>query len=119
MTSKVFVSYVFTDRKLAETAKRELEKRGHVSEDTEFSDEHEIAFGEDIRQHLKSEIEASDALVVVLTDEAASSQWINYEVGLADALGKRIIVVTGKEPKDQRLLANLATYQQIKLEDAG
>jgi hypothetical protein len=119
MTSKVFVSYALKDRKLAEAAKKELEKRGHVSDDTVFVDVQDVPVGEDIRQFLKSKIEASDALVVVLTDAAASSQWINYEVGLADALGKRIIVVTGKEPKDQRLLANLSSYQTLKLGDAG
>jgi len=117
MTSRIFISYASGERKLAEAAMRQLERGGHLPSDTVFFDVQNIPAGADIRQLLKSKIEASDALVVVLTAAAAVSHWINYEVGLADALGKRIIVVTDKGPEDQRLLANLSSYQTVPLDE--
>jgi len=116
MTTKVFVSYAATDKALAETAKHELATKGHVPSDTVFFDVQEITAGENIRQRLRSEIEAADAVVLVMTEQAETSQWINYEAGLADALGKKILVVGAKTTGKTGLLASLADYQRIEID---
>ena len=51
-----------------------------------------------------------------MSEHAEESQWINYEAGLADALGKKILVVATKGSGETALLANLADYQQIEIE---
>ena len=116
MTTKVFVSYAYQDKELAENAKHELATKGHLPADTVFFDVQDISDGESIRQKLRSEIGEADAVVLVMSEHAEESQWINYEAGLADALGKKILVVATKGSGETALLANLADYQQIEIE---
>ena len=116
MAIKVFISYAYQDKELAENVKHELATGGHLPVDTVFFDAQDIAVGEDIRQRLRLEIGAADAVVLVMSKNAEASQWINYEAGLADALGKKILVVGTKEAGETPLLANLADYQQIEIE---
>ena len=69
MAIKVFVSYAYQDKELAENAKHELATRGHLPVDTVFFDAQDIAAGEDIRQRLRSEIGAADAVVLVMVQK--------------------------------------------------
>lgn len=119
MTTKVFLSYASQDKQLAESAKRELEGRGYVPEDTVFFDASDISVGEDIRARLKSEMEESATVVLVVSNSAASSERMNYEAGLADALGKKILIVSAKGAENSTLFGNLADYQRVDLDDAG
>lgn len=116
MAIRVFISYAYQDKELAENAKHELATKGYLPTDAEFLDMQDVSAGEDIRQRLRSEIGAADAVVLVLSEHAATSQWINYEAGLADALGKKILVVGAKGSEKNALLAHLADYQQIEIE---
>ena len=116
MATKVFVSYAYQDKELAENAKHELAARGHLPADTVFLDVGDISSGESIRQRLRSEIGAADAVVLVMSEHAEASQWINYEAGLADALGKKILVVATKGSGEIAWLTNLDEYQQIEIE---
>ena len=115
MKTNVFVSYAFQDKEFAETAKRMLAVLGHLPVDTVFLDAQDIPVGENIRERLKSQIQASDAVILVMTENSASSQWINYEAGLADALGKKILVVGKKGSGETALLAYLVEYQHVEL----
>ena len=119
MKRRVFISYAAADKALAEAAVRELGARGYLSEDNTIFTPQDMAVGEHIRQRLKSEIEAADMVIVVMSEEAARSQWVNYEVGMADALGKKILVVGRKGSGKSALLANLAEYQHVELEGSG
>jgi hypothetical protein len=47
----------------------------------------------DIRQEIKRSISQADVVVIVWTLAGAHSNWVNYEVGMADALNKRIVIV--------------------------
>ena len=116
MATKVFVSYAYQDKELAENAKHELATTGHLPADTVFFDMGNISAGESIRQQIRSEIESADAVVLVMSEHAEASQWINYEAGLADALGKKILVVATKGSGEIAWLANLDEYQQIEIE---
>ena len=116
MKTNVFVSYASQDKEFAETVKRKLADLEHLPADTVFLDAQDIPIGENIRERLKSQIRASDAVILVMTENSASSQWINYEAGLADALGKKILVVGKKGSGKTALLAYLAEYQHVELE---
>ena len=116
MAGKVFVSYVHQDREFAENVIHALAAKGHFAPGTVFSDLQHISAGEDVSRQVRSEIEAADAVVLVMSEHAATSPWINYEAGLADALGKKILVVGAKGSERTALLAKLADYQQIELE---
>lgn len=116
MATSVFISYAHQDKELAENVIHALSAKGHLAPDTVFFGVQDISAGEDIRQRIRSKIEAADAVVLVMSEHAATSQWINYEAGLADALGKKILVVGAKGLEKNALLAHLADYQQIELE---
>ena len=116
MAGKVFVSYVHQDREFAENAIHALAAKGHFAPDTVFSDLQHLSAEEDASRRVRSEIEAADAVVLVMSEHAATSPWINYEAGLADAFGKKILVVGAKDAEELPLLAKLAAYQQIELE---
>lgn len=117
MSVNVFISHVLQDREIVEKVKHALAAEGHVPADTVFSDAQEfLSPGEDIRRRLGSKIRAADVVVLVMSKHAAESQWLNYEVGLADAFGKKIFVVGGKDTEKSTWLAKLADYQKIELE---
>ena len=116
MTGKVFISYAHQDREFAENVMHALTAKGHFAPETVFSDLQHISAGEDTSRRVRSEIEAADAVVLVMSEHAATSPWINYEAGLADALGKKILVVGAKGVGEVALLAKLAAYQQIEIE---
>ena len=116
MAIRVFISYAYQDKELAENAKHELATKGYLPTDAEFLDMQDISAEEDVRQRLKSEIGAADAVVLVMSEHAEVSQWINYEAGLADALGKKIFVVGAKGSEKTALLTHLADHQQIEIE---
>lgn len=115
MKNKVFFSYASQDKQFAESAKRELEVRGYFPEDVVFVDAQDIPMGGNIRDHLKSEMEESATVVLVVSKSATSSEWMNYEAGLADALGKNILVVGEEGAENDQLLASLADYQRVDL----
>ena len=116
MAGKVFVSYVHQDREFAENVIHALAAKGHFAPGTVFSDLQHLSAEEEVSRWVRSEIQASDTVVLVMSEHAATSPWINYEAGLADAFGKEILVVGAKDVGEAALLAKLAAYQQIEVE---
>jgi hypothetical protein len=95
MSKKIFISYSRQDRDkipealaiLREQALRGEEDLVLVDSSTEFE------AGDDIRSTIRQNIEKTDLVVVLWTESSATSSWVNYEAGMADALGKKIIVL--------------------------
>jgi predicted ABC-type transport system involved in lysophospholipase L1 biosynthesis ATPase subunit len=60
--------------------------------------------------------------VIIATENAMMSKWVNYEVGMAEALGKQIVVV-GKRGSDKSslpmYLKRLGDVQAVELEAEG
>lgn len=50
-------------------------------------------FGENIPGNIKKNIKTCDYFVVFLTKSGVASQWVNQEIGIAEAFGKKIIPV--------------------------
>lgn len=46
---------------------------------------------------------SSDEVIVLLTDNSADSPWVRYEMGVADALDKRLTPVVVNEGVEKRV----------------
>lgn len=84
-----FISYSRADRDFASQLARELGRRGTRG----FLDMQDISAGAEWSQSIKSAVEHSDAMIVILSPSATRSNYVMAEVGMAQALGKRIIPV--------------------------
>jgi hypothetical protein len=118
MKQKVFISYASQDRAFAEILKSRLgELLPEHAKNAEIYDvQSSFTVGEDIRKSIKNAMEASSTVVIVSSDAGDSSQWVNYEAGLADALGKHLVIV-GMKNVTRSVLWNrfrdIATFFEI------
>ncbi len=120
MSEKIFLSYSHTDRDFARRVEKRL-KDLLKSKDQEFSvidERRTISAGEDIRQSLKSAMDSATTVVFLASPDSAKSPWMNYEAGLADALGKRVVVVGQKGVGKTELLRSFPSkVQWVELDD--
>lgn len=122
MAERIFVSYSHEDRKYLDGLKEILQKHGVVEGDeVSIIDPFSGVFsaGEDIRESIKKEIQSASKVVIIYTSNSASSQWVNYEVGMADALNKPVIVVGTRGSGKTTLLSALKHIQLIEIDDKG
>ena len=78
----VFLSYSSVDRTLAEALAAALKEKGH-----EVRFDAGLEVGDEWRRDLLETLQASDALLVLLTEHSLESQFVTAEVGAARALG--------------------------------
>lgn len=106
MPEKVFLSYATPDRGFASLLKPRL--NGLLATEAEpvdlFDLESGAADGEDLRQGVRLAIGEASTVVVVTSPESETSDWVNYEVGLADAFEKRLVFVRRKGAGHSTLL---------------
>ena len=120
MAEKIFVSYSHKDKNYLEGLKEVLIEHGIVEGDeVSIIDPFSGVFstGEDIRESIKREIQSASKVVIIHTSNTNSSQWVNYEVGMADALGKPIIVVGTRGSGKTTLLSSLEHIQMIEVDE--
>lgn len=100
MIKRIFLSYPKNERLELDHLRKALEKNKITTREDEvvFVDPMSLKYspGENIREILKKEIESSSEVVVFVTKDYLSSQWMNYEIGMADALNKPITLVGEK-----------------------
>jgi nucleoside 2-deoxyribosyltransferase len=102
--AKVFVSYSNRDAAIAEkiaSALRGVQTPRKMSTFL-YGD---VKKGEDFRESIYTEIQTSDAiLVVAASPEAISNSWVSYEIGMAEGLDKPVILLTSNRysPSDFR-----------------
>lgn len=114
----IFLSYAIDDKSRIRKVIHELKSKGLVEADDTIIDSSEIFVpGSSLRGVLRQAIEAASKVVVVWSKAGAGSDWVNYEAGMADALGKPILVVVSKG-EGRRLPDSLAANQVIELEEA-
>ena len=58
---------------------------------------------------------SANSVVVFWTENSANSQFVNYELGMADALGKNLVVVTPRGQR-MRLPSNLEDIQVLEID---
>lgn len=120
MRSKVFFSYSFADAQFAKTIKSKLGQLiAQIPDSPQILDvQSNIKAGADVRKTIREAIESADAVVVLSSATSDSSEWVNYEAAMADALGKPMFFVGGAK-MDTSSLANLYrdTATMVKLTD--
>ncbi len=106
MSFKVFISYDTKDTAFADLVKSKIKELlpHHNIEATEIFDvRSDLEVGADIRKSIKSAIEEANTVLVVSSEGSDLSPWVNYEVGLADALGKELVFVEQEGAADSEL----------------
>jgi len=86
---RVFVSHAGDDIWVAEQIARSIEAFGA----TAFLDRRDIAVGDNFRRRLYEEIGRCDELLALFTPWSRRRAWVRHEIGMADALKKRIVCV--------------------------
>jgi hypothetical protein len=115
MSHQVFLSYARTDQAAIPNVITSLRQQGVLSApDLVFQDSNSIAVGTEFRTQIRRAIGAADTVVIYWTDDAAKSMSISYEAGMAEALGKRLILV---RPAVNKIAppSNLTDYSTVLL----
>jgi hypothetical protein len=95
----VFISYAHSD---ADQARR-LVSALRTANVTGWMDSADIAAGEAISSAVRDALRQSTAVLVLLSPRALQSEWVQFEIGAAEALNKRIIpvIVSGDQIEEQ------------------
>ncbi|MFC5769941.1 toll/interleukin-1 receptor domain-containing protein [Thauera sinica] len=91
MSEKVFLSYAVQDSELARSLARQLADAG--AEVDVFDLKSSVTPDDDVRSAIKAAMDAASTVVILASPHGENSQWVNYEAGLADALGKNLVLV--------------------------
>ena len=121
MAEKIFVSYAYQDRAIVEQVQDYLRKHGIVTAtNVEILDpQKEIQAGDDVRKKIKAQMMAASKVVIITSPNSAQSQWVNYEAGMASALGKPIItIVAYHSSRKTDFLTSLGDVRTIEIDDA-
>ncbi len=97
MSYRVYISYSTKDEELAKDLSRRLRDAGVGV----FLEKKMLEAGADWRREIMDALGKSDEVIVLLTDNSAHSQWVRYEMGIADALDKRLTPVVVNEGVEQ------------------
>jgi hypothetical protein len=92
--AKVFVSYNRRDAAVAEKIARALRRVKTPRTLTTFLDRN-MKPGDNFRETIYKNLQDSDAvLVVAASPDVVSSSWMGYEIGMAEALHKPVMLLT-------------------------
>ncbi|HEY4921500.1 MAG TPA: toll/interleukin-1 receptor domain-containing protein [Xanthobacteraceae bacterium] len=109
----VFISWMQRDAALAQRFEAALRHAGvNASNPTR-----DAVVGEDWRKSTRSAIKSADAVIVLaLAPQNLSSSWMSYEAGLAEALGKRIMLLLPNRNSVADLPADFASTQVVQFD---
>lgn len=115
MSHQVFLSYAHADQAAIPNVITSLRQQGVLNApDLVFRDSTSIEAGTEFKTQIRQAIDSADTVVIFWTDAAATSMSISYEAGMAEALGKRLILVRPAvnqiEPP-----SNLTDYSTVRL----
>ena len=122
MKEKIFFSYSHADRGLAKQVEKQLQGllKSKSQSFTVIDERKIVSPGKDIRKSLKAAMDSASTVVFLAAPGSEKSQRMNYEAGLADALGKRMVVLGKKELAKAGPLGNLPNdVQWIDLDTEG
>jgi WD40 repeat protein len=102
----IFISYATPDRAVADEVSVWLRAAGHeLFLDHDLSDG--ISVGEDWKQRLYRELREVDVVIGVVTSSFVASNWCSAELGIADALGCRLMPLRAETGVVHPLMQNL------------
>ncbi len=109
----VFISYGQRDAELAGRVEAALKHFGFEA----FNPAREARPGGDWRKSIQSAIKRSDAVIMLaLTPQYLSSSWMPYEAGIAEALGKRVMLLLPNGYSVTELPADFASTQVVEFD---
>lgn len=112
---KIFISYAMQDRKILPLVVEKLQQVAQDKQELHIVDpKRKISMGEDFRQLIHQSIQESDEVVVVWTAASAASTAVNYEAGMAEALGKPLVIVVADRSAPE-LPWFLQAFRSLKL----
>lgn len=111
MSHRVFISFAIKDKGIADSIANQVKHAG-----AEVVGAESIAEGTDIKLRLADEMRQSDEIILIVTKNSAQSAWLNYEVGAAVALGKRVTPIL-VHVKRAELPPVLRSIEGIKFEN--
>jgi hypothetical protein len=88
MSYKVFIAYAGEDDTSAQYIHDSLTR---IVQLQPYKAEFYLEYGEDFKQRIQNELHESHFMIVLLTDNGRSSQWVNQEIGFAFALKRRLM----------------------------
>ncbi|HEX8500276.1 MAG TPA: toll/interleukin-1 receptor domain-containing protein [Pyrinomonadaceae bacterium] len=110
MSYRVYISHTSRDKELARDLTRRLKEAGVTVSAAESTEP-----GEDISLHIKNSLRSADEVVVLLTENSLKSSWLQYEIGAADSLDKRVTPILVNEGAE--LLPQISGRQLIRYAD--
>ena len=114
---RVFLSYAHSDREQLKDLRTKLSERLEPAAPSPvFLDTADLEPDEDFRGRIQDYIQSCGSLAVLWTPRAATSDWVSYELALAQALDKRILLLSGPGAPD--LPAALGEYERIEIVEA-
>jgi nucleoside 2-deoxyribosyltransferase len=106
----VFLSYSSRDRDVAGRVERALKRLGLAA----FNPARDVHVGEHWRKAIQAAIKRADALVLLATSpQSAASSWMAYEAGVAEALGKPVMILLPDKYPVTELPADFAAGQVL------
>ncbi|MGB8506823.1 MAG: toll/interleukin-1 receptor domain-containing protein [Pyrinomonadaceae bacterium] len=105
----VFISHSSKEKWIAGQLSKEIMALGAET----WLDLKDMRGGDEIRRSIKRGIRASQEAIVLLSANSITSQWVIYEVAIADGQGKRITSILNNLDPDK----SLAPLQGIKALD--
>jgi hypothetical protein len=77
---------------------------------------HQLQFGRTISELLKTDIDTSAAILVLLTKDSLRSEWVMFELGACWALGKIVVPILGHNQTAKALPGPLAAYPGVLID---
>ncbi len=110
--TKVFISHSQSDAELVQRFATALRKFGLTTLDFR-----ELQPGEDWRHSLRSAIKGADVVVTLVSaPNSLQSRWAAYEVGFAEALGKRVLLLLSNKHSVAELPEDYRSMQIMKFD---
>ncbi len=112
MRHRVFISHSARDQQLASAFRKVLEESGVA---VAMADD--VPVGSEWRKSIQSAIRRVDVVLVLLSRQAAvAGSWIGYEIGVAEALGKPVIVLADDNLPRGDLPADMAAWPVLAVD---
>ena len=106
----VVISYGHRDADVAKRVRKALKHLGLATLDPA----RKLGPGHDFRKTIQSAIKGADAIIMLaVTPHHLSSSWMSYEAGIAEALGKRVMLLLPNKYPTTELPADFASAQIV------
>ena len=97
----VFISHASKDKWIARQIVKEIEAKGKRFNVATFLDAKDIEIGESIHEAIRTNLNACNELIVLLSPHSISRQWVLFEIGGAWTAGKRVVpILIGLLPEE-------------------